>query len=255
MLNSTSFKGIALSVTLGLMLGCSSSNEEQQEIAVNAGAQQLYETAKRSMEAGNFSAAAQTLSALDSRFPFGPLSNQVQLDLIYTYYKSGRADEALATIDRFVRLNPNHSDVDYALYMRGLTNMESDTNLFQDMLNIDRTDRDPTTSREAFNDFRRLIEQFPASKYAADARQRMVYIKNRLASYEIAIARFYLRREAYVAAANRGRYVIEYFPDSDQVQAALEIMVTSYDLLGLKELKDNAIKTLKANFPDSEFIG
>jgi len=254
MLNSTSFRGFALSVTLGLMLGCSSSNEEQQEIAVNSGAQQLYETAKRSMEAGNFSAAAQTLSALDSRFPFGPLSNQVQLDLIYTYYKSGRADEALATIDRFVRLNPNHSDVDYALYMRGLTNMESDTNLFQDMLNIDRTDRDPTTSREAFNDFRRLIEQFPASKYAADARQRMVYIKNRLASYEIAIARFYLRREAYVAAANRGRYVIEYFPDSDQVQAALEIMVTSYDLLGLTELKENAIKTLKANFPDSEFI-
>lgn len=254
MLSRNTYKGISLFAAAVFVFGCSSSSEEQQEIAVNAGAQEIYDTAKRSMEAGNFSAAAQTLSALDSRFPFGPLSNQVQLDLIYTYYKSGRTDEALATIDRFVRLNPNHSDVDYALYMRGLANMESDTNLFQDMLNIDRTDRDPTKSREAFNDFRRLIEQFPASKYSADARQRMVYIKNRLASYEIAIARFYLRRQAYVAAANRGRYVIEYFPDSDQVQAALEIMVTSYDLLGLTELKQNAIKTLKANFPDSEFI-
>ncbi len=234
--------------------GCSSSNNEEKAVLANMGAQQLYDRAKESMEVGNFSAAAQTLSALDSRYPFGPLSNQVQLDLIYSYYKSGKIEETLATIDRFVRLNPNHSDVDYAYYMRGLTNMESDSNLFQELLNIDRTDRDPSKFREAFEDFRRLIQQYPDSKYAADAKQRMVHIKDRLARYEIAIARFYMRREAYVAAANRGRYVIEHFPDSTQVQQALEIMVSSYEQLGLDELKNNAMKTLKLNYPESEFI-
>ncbi|GEA11920.1 outer membrane protein assembly factor BamD [Alteromonas sp. KUL49] len=237
------------------MTGCSSSDEEEQIIVANMGAQQLYDSAKQSMEVGNFSAAAQTLSQLDSRFPFGPLSHQVQLDLIYSYYKSGKPEEAIANIDRFIRLNPNHSDVDYAYYMRGLTNMESDSNLFQEIMQIDRSDRDPSKSREAFNDFRRLIQQYPDSKYAADAKARMLHIKDRLARYEIAIARYYMKRSAYVAAANRGRYVIEHYPDSTQVQSALEIMVSSYEQLGLTELRDNAMKTLRINFPDSEFIG
>ncbi|WP_394221055.1 outer membrane protein assembly factor BamD [Alteromonas gracilis] len=244
-------------VLLGAMVsvaGCSSSDTEEKAVLANMGAQQLYDRAKQSMDMGNFSVAAQTLSALDSRYPFGPLSHQVQLDLVYSYYKSGKTDETLATIDRFIRLNPNHSDVDYAYYMRGLTNMESDSNLFQELMNIDRADRDPSKSRQAFEDFRKLIQQYPDSKYAADAKQRMVHIKDRLARYEIAIARFYMRRQAYVAAANRGRYVIEHFPNSTQVQHALEIMVSSYEQLGLEELRLNAMKTLKLNYPDSEFI-
>ncbi|WP_018982944.1 outer membrane protein assembly factor BamD [Salinimonas chungwhensis] len=245
-------------LVVGVMVsvaGCSSSDDAEEKAAMaNMGAQQMYQQAQQSMQSGNFSAASNTLSALDSRYPFGPLSHQVQLDLIYSYYKSGKIDETIATIDRFIRLNPNHSDIDYAFYMRGLVNMEADSNLFQELLNIDRTDRDPSKSRQAFDDFRRLIQQYPDSKYAADARKRMMFIKNRLASYEIAIAKFYMRREAYVAAANRGRYVIEHFPDSDQVQRALEIMVSSYEELGLTELRDNAIKTLKLNYPDSSFI-
>ena len=245
-------------VVLGAMVsvaGCSSSaDNEEKAVLANMGAQQLYERAKQSMEVGNFSAAAQTLSALDSRYPFGPLSHQVQLDLIYSYYKSGKNEETIATIDRFIRLNPNHSDVDYAYYMRGLTNMEADSNLFQELMNIDRTDRDPSMSREAFEDFRRLIQQYPESKYAVDARKRMLHIKDRLARYEIAIARFYMRRQAYVAAADRGRYVLEHFPDTTQVQQALEIMVSSYEQLGLDELRENALKTLRLNYPDSEYI-
>ena len=121
-------------------------------------------------------------------------------------------------------------------------------------MNIDRTDRDPSMSREAFEDFRRLIQQYPESKYAVDARKRMLHIKDRLARYEIAIARFYMRRQAYVAAANRGRYVLEHFPDTTQVQQALEIMVSSYEQLGLDELRENALKTLRLNYPDSEYI-
>ena len=121
-------------------------------------------------------------------------------------------------------------------------------------MNIDRTDRDPSKSRQAFEDFRRLIQQYPDRKYAADAKQRMIYIKDRLARYEIAIARFYMRRQAYVAAANRGRYVIEHFPNTTQVQQALEIMVSSYEQLGLDELRENALKTLRLNYPESEFL-
>ena len=243
--------GIVLTTVL---IGCSSSDKKEQAISANLDAQEIYQSAKEKMVAGNFSAAVQFLTALDSRYPFGPLSHQVQLDLIYATYKSGEKDRALATIDRFVRLNPNHSDVDYALYMRGLTNMEFDSNLFQDLVRLDRSDRDPSSSREAFEDFRQLIQQFPNSKYAADAQKRMLFIKDRLARYEIAVARFYMRREAFVAAANRGRYVIENYPDSNQIQQALEIMVESYEQLGLDELKNNALKTLKFNFPDSAYI-
>ncbi len=246
---------IALSLTSMLLLGgCSSAPDKEVAELELQGPQAIYAAAKQAMDNGNFGGAAEMLSGLDSRYPFGELSHQIQLDLIYSYYKSGDSDQALATIDRFIRLNPNHKDIDYAYFMRGLTNMEQDDNLFQSLFNIDRSDRDPTASREAFNDFRQLIDSFPESKYATDAQKRMVYIKTRLAKYEIAIARFYMRREAYVAAANRGQYVLEYYSDTGMVQEALEIMVSCYDQLGLDQLKSNTIKILKLNYPQSEFI-
>ncbi|WP_158967927.1 outer membrane protein assembly factor BamD [Paraglaciecola sp. L3A3] len=256
MINKIKFRNILFTSVLAVLVGCSSApkDEDTDLILKNKGVQGLYQDAKEKMKAGNFSAATEILSSLDSRFPFGPHSNQVQLDLIYGYYKTGKTQEGLAIIDRFVRLNPNHSDVDYAIYMRGLTNMEVDNNLFQELVGIDRSDRDPSNSRDAFNDFRRLIETYPDSKYAADAQKRMLHIKSRLAKYEIAIARYYMRREAYVAAANRGRYVIENYFDTNHVQEALEIMVECYDQLKLDELKNNAMKTLKLNYPNSSFI-
>lgn len=245
---------IAVVCSVLVLSACSSSDDEQERIVANQGAKVLYDQAKEDMKNGNFTRASEILSQIDSRFPFGPLSHQVQLDLIYSYYKSSKTDQALATIDRFTRLNPNHADVDYTLYMRGLTNMELDNNLFQELLGVDRNDRDPSKSKEAFEDFRRLLEKYPDSKYAVDARKRMLFIKNRLASYEVAVAKYYMRRGAYVASSNRGRYVIENFPDTDQVQAALEIMVESYDQLELTELKDNATKTLRLNYPNSSLL-
>ena len=188
---------------------------------------------------------------LDSRYPFGPLSHQVQLDLIFAYYKTGKTDQAIATIDRFIRLNPNHSDVDFALHMRGLVNLDADKNLFQEMFGIDRTDRDPSHSRQAFEDFRSLIEKYPNSRYAADAKQRMVAIKQRLAQYEIRIAQFYMARQAWVAAANRAQYVVENYADTNTVKQALQIMVECYDQLGLEELKEHARTTLLLNFPEA----
>lgn len=256
MISKINLRNIILTSVLVMTAGCSAVPEDEDVDLVlrSRSAQSLYEDAKEKMLLGNFNAATQTLSALDSRFPFGPLSHQVQLDLVYGYYKTGRTDEALAIIDRFTRLNPNHSDVDYAIYMRGLTNMEMDSNLFQELVGIDRSDRDPSNSRQAFKDFRRLIEKYPDSKYSADAQKRMLHIKSRLAKYEISIARYYMRRDAYVAAANRGRYVIEYYPDTKHVQEALEIMVESYDQLKLEDLKNNAMRTLKLNYPNSSFI-
>ncbi|XOV78518.1 MAG: outer membrane protein assembly factor BamD [Aestuariibacter sp.] len=255
-MKSDLLRSISLALLLGVALtGCSSSPDEEDLIIANKGAEALYDDAKKAMKVGNFNRAAATLAALDSRYPFGPLSNQVQLDLIYAYHKTGKTDEALATIDRFIRLNPNHSDVDYAHYMRGLVNMESDRNFFQEIVNIDRSDRDTTEVRAAFEDFRTLIDKFPDSKYAADARQRMLFIKHRLAKYEIAVARYYIERGAYVAAANRGQYIVENFSDTNLVKEALEIMVVCYTELGLDELKSNALNTLRLNYPNSDILG
>lgn len=245
---------VSAAFIVSILSACSSSPDDEDIVIANKGAEALYEDAKNSMEIGNFNQAAATLSALDSRYPFGPLSHQVQLDLIYAYYKSAKSDEALATIDRFIRLNPNHSDVDYAMYMRGLVNMGSDSNFFQDLVGLDRSDRDATEARGAFNDFKTLIEQYPDSKYAPDARKRMLHIKNRLAKYELAVARYYMKREAYVAASNRGQYVVEQFPDTAHVQTALEIMVECYEHLELPALKENALQTLRLNFPESSYV-
>jgi outer membrane protein assembly factor BamD len=237
-----------------ILSACSSSDKDDIAKVPDSSPLAIYNTAKESLTNGNYSRAGELLATLDSRYPFGPLSHQVQLDLIYAYYKSGKEDQAVATIDRFVRLNPNHSDVDYALYMRGLVNQQLEDNTFQSMFGIERSDRDPTKTREAFADFKRLIEEYPESKYVSDARQRMVYLKNRLAKYELMIASYYLKRDAYIAAANRGKYVVEFYPDSSEVQNALELMVFCYEELGMQTLKDNTLKVLKQNFPSSDAL-
>ena len=150
---------IILSASLLALGGCTTSQEDRAEAVANQGIQPLYADARNSMSVGNFAQATQILSLIDSKYPFGPHSHQVQLDLIYSYYKGGKPDQAVATIDRFVRLNPNHADVDYAYFMRGVTNMELDDNLFQNLLGVDRDDRDPSKSKEAIEDFRRMIQK------------------------------------------------------------------------------------------------
>lgn len=238
----------------GLVLtACSSSPDEysgERITDVEAG----YERAKRSIYGGNYVGARQTLEELNKRFPFGALTHQIQLDLIYVYYKTGDIDKALAAIDRFTRLNPNHQAIDYVLYMRGLTNERASENLFQDLLGVDRSDRDPSKAREAFDDYGELVRRFPDSKYAADARQRMLGIKSRLAQHELAVADYYIKREAYLAAANRGKYILENFADTPEVEHALAVMAHAYDQLGLDELKADALATLAHNFPSSEYL-
>ena len=245
-------KMIFLVLALGLA-GCSASEIEIDKVP-DKSAQGLFVDARESLDNGLYQKAIQILSAIDSRFPFGPISHQVQLDLIYAYYKSGDADQGIALTDRFLKLNPNHPNIDYVYYMRALINQATETNLFQDIAGIDRSDRDPSSSREAFNDFRRVLDNYPNSKYAADARKRMISIKSRLARYELAVARYYIKREAFASAANRGRYIVEYFSPSLEVEEALEIMIKSYGELGLDDLKRNAKQVLAANYPNNQQV-
>jgi len=244
---------IILTVLALTLTGCSSSDDDIEKVP-DKSAQALFVDARSALDSGLYQKAIQILGAIDSRFPFGPISHQVQLDLIYAYYKSGDAAQGIALTDRFLRLNPNNSNVDYVYYMRALINISTEENLFQDMAGIDRTDRDPEASRSAFNDFKIIVTDFPDSKYAADSRKRMIAIKSRLAQYEVAVAKYYIKREAYASAANRGRYIVEYFSPSPEIEQALEIMIECYDKLGLEDLKTNAMQVLAANYPNNKLV-
>ncbi|RLV61680.1 outer membrane protein assembly factor BamD [Parashewanella curva] len=244
-------KGVALALLALTLNACSSKPEE---ISKKATAEVLYSQARTSMELGNYSKAIRTLEALDSRYPFGPYKTQVQLDMIYSYYKTGDTAQALANIDRFIRLNPTSKDIDYVYFMRGLTNMQSDDYLFHDLLNIDRTDRDPQHAEQAFKDFDKLIKLHPTSKYAADARQRMKAIKNRLARYSIHVAEYYFKMSAWSAAASRAQYVLETFEGSPSREKALEIMAKAYKELGQKTLENHVLSVMKANYPNNSLL-
>ncbi len=246
-------KIVCLTLVLGLT-ACSGTNEKEIEKVPDKSAQALFSDARQSLDNGLYQKAIQILSAIDSRYPYGPISHQVQLDLIYAYYKSGDAAQGIALTDRFLRLNPTHANLDYVYYMRALINIATQENLFQDLAGIDRSDRDPTAARDAFKDLKTILEKYPESKYAADSRQRMLGIKSRLAKYELSVARYYLKREAYVSSANRGKYIVEYFSPSPETEQALEIMILCYDELGLEDLRINAKQVLAANYPNNPLV-
>lgn len=233
--------------------GCSSTKDDVEKVP-DRSAQSLFSEARESLDKGMYQKAISLLSAIDRRFPFGPISHQVQLDLIYAYYKSDQTEEGVALADRFLKLNPDHPNIDYAHYLRALMKLSEDSNGFQEFLGIDRTDRDPQPAMEAFNSFKTIISEYPESRYANDARQRMIAIKSRLAQYELQVAEYYMKREAWVSAANRGRYILEYFSPSPEMEKALEIMIECYSQLKLDDLKSNAKQVLAVNFPKNALV-
>ncbi|MGL4859864.1 MAG: outer membrane protein assembly factor BamD [Enterobacteriaceae bacterium] len=237
-------KTLATAALLALILtGCSSKKDEVPDIPPA----ELYATAQAKLQDGNYKAAITQLEALDSRYPFGPYAQQVQLDLIYAYYKSGEYPLAQASIDRFIRLNPTHPNVDYVLYMRGLNDMAMDDSVVQDFFGIDRSDRDPQFARTAFRDFSQLVNQFPNSQYAADAQKRLVFLKNRLAKHELAVARYYTKRGAYVAVINRVEQMLRDFQDTQATRQALPLMENAYRQLKLPDQADKVAKIIAAN--------
>lgn len=232
-------------LVVGLLLsGCASHKEKNSQTG-----QQIYQQAKKQLDAGNYDLAIKNLQLLESRFPFGPYAEQAQLDLIYAHYQNYENDAAIEAANRFIRLHPRHPNVDYAYYMRGLANFTEGKGLFERFMPTDLTERDPGTARESFSDFAELLRKFPHSEYAPDARARMIYLRNLLARHEINVANYYFKRRAFLAAANRGRYVVENFPRTPAVPDALAIMVQAYMLLDMNQLADDTLAVLRLNYP------
>ena len=227
--------------------GCSKDDIEEDLEATELA---YYTSAQESLRAGNYTGAIQKLQLLESRFPFGRYAEQAQLEIIYAYYKSAQPEAARSAADRFIRLHPTHPNVDYAYYLKGMVSFEQDKNFLANFIPMDPSTRDPGAARESFNDFSQLIRRFPNSEYAPDAQRRMKYLRNLLAQSEIHVAEYYIRRGAYVAAANRGRYVFENFQGSVAVPDALAIMVEAYALLEMTDLAQQALEVLATNYPD-----
>jgi len=212
--------------------------------------EQFYRTANQQLNASNFSGAVRTYQALESRFPFGQYAAQAQLELIYAHYRASNVEGARAAADRFIRLHPDHESIDYAYYMKGVATFSENTGFMSRFLPTDPSKRDISRARDAFNEFSLLMTLYPDSDYTADARARMVFLRNNLAAYEIHVADYYLERRAYIAALNRGRYVVENFQGSPVVADAVAIMVECYLRLGLNDLADTSLALLRDNYPD-----
>ena len=240
-----------LLLSLALISGCSKDEVEDDLEATELA---YYTSAQESLRAGNYSGAIQKLQLLESRFPFGRYAEQAQLEIIFAYYKSVQPEAARSAADRFIRLHPTHPNVDYAYYLKGMVSFEQDRNFLSNIIPMDPSTRDPGAARESFQDFSQLISRYPNSEYAPDAQQRMKYLRNLLAAAEIHVARYYIRRGAYVAAANRGRYVFENFQEAAAVPDALAIMVEAYQLLEMNDLAEKALLVLNSNYPEHESL-
>lgn len=227
-----------------------------KEVDETAGwsAQKLYGEAKDAMAARAWDKATKYLEKLEARYPYGRFAQQAQLDVAYVYWKNGERASATAAADRFIKLYPNHANVDYAYYLKGLITFNENTGLLSLIDNPDLTERDSKGTRESFEAFKELTARFPDSKYAEDALLRMRYLVNSLAQYEVHVARYYMKRRAFVAAANRAQYAVQHYPQTPALEEAVFIMVKAYDSLGMVELRDAADRVMRKNFPESRYL-
>lgn len=243
-----------LILSLSLTTGCSwlgwGDEEQTEEDSAGLTEKDFYERIQTSLNASNWTVAISNLQLLESQFPFGKYAEQGQLELIYAQYKSGDYESSIASADRFIRLHPQHPNVDYAFYVKGLSEISQTGGFFDSFLPTDSSMRDIGEARGAFTTLTELLSRFPESPYAADARKRLVSLRNRLARAEIHVANYYFTRGAYLAAANRGRFVVENFQQSPAVPDGLAVMAQAYYLLEMKELADNSVEVLVANYPE-----
>ena len=233
-----------------ILLAACAGNDDMPDIAADSGEAQIYRQAERYLDSRNYDLAVRSLQALESRYPFGKYAEQAQLELIYAHYGAFETEAAIEAANRFIRLHPQHPNVDYAYYMKGLAATAADNDILARFLPLDKTRRDVSYAREAFAEFSQLVTRFPDSPYAPDAKARMVHLRNLLARHEINVANYYFRRGAYLAAANRGRYVVENFQRTPAVADGLAVMAQGYRLLGRDELAADATETLALNYPD-----
>jgi outer membrane protein assembly factor BamD len=231
---------------LGLtLIGCNSKKDAYKGMT----ATQIYAQGQKNLKKENYTEAAKDFEALEARYPYGEYSDKSQLDLIYSYYKKNEPAMALSAAERFIRMNPRHPQTDYAYYLKGLVNYEENMSFKYRHLPLDRSARDSTPAQDSFDTFKELIERFPNSSYAKDARQRMVYLRDQLAHHEMGIVDYYMNRGAYLSAANRANYIVKHYEHTSVIPDALRAMVKAYRALGMNELADDAEKVLKLNFP------
>jgi outer membrane protein assembly factor BamD len=235
-----------------LLAACGSTPDDR--LAPAAQAEKLYREARDDIAAGAYDRAIQLLGRIEGLAAGSLLAQQALLDLAYANWRSGEQAAALSTIDRFIRLNPSSPALDYAFYLKGLINFNDDLGFIGRLANQDIAERDQRAARDAWQAFKQLVDQFPQSRYAADARLRMNHILHTLAAHEVHVARYYFRRGAYLAAANRAQIAVSDFQQAPAVEEALFIMMQAYDKLELPELRDAAERVLKRNFPDSDFL-
>lgn len=252
-LNMQKHSIIILALFVFTLAGCSSAPKEPNLNTTKVEsmtAQELFDGAKRSMRASNYMRAIELLEEIDTRYPFGRISEQAKLELMYAYFKKGDYESGQALADRFLRQHPQHENADYAYYMKGVMHYEQEVGSFKEFFTADIEKRDTTNIKAAFDNYKTLVEVYPESKYAPDARQRMVQIRNLLADYELHVARYYMKRDTYIAAANRAKYIVENFPKTPAIPSALEILINSYKILELPEIAEEYRKTLLLNYPD-----
>jgi len=241
---------MAASLAAGLA-GCGTTPGDE---FAGMSADKLYADAREEAADGNFEAAIKRYEKVEARASGTLMAQQAQLELAYAYYKTGERAQGLAKIERFVRLHPTSPAMDYALYLQGLINFNDDLGLFGRISKQDISERDQQASRDAYESFKQVSDRYPNSKYAGDARLRMNYIVNSLAAGEVHVARYYFRRGAYLAAANRAQVAVSEFRNSPAVEEALYIMVKSYEQLAMPQLRDDALRVLQKNFPNSSFL-
>jgi outer membrane protein assembly factor BamD len=241
---------LVVALLAGVLAACGSTPRYDEKDS----AEKLYADARDDMSAGSYDRAIKTLEKVEGRAAGTLLAQQAQLELAYAYWKTGERAQAQSTLDRFIKLHPSSPALDYAMYLKGLVHFNDNLGILSAISRQDISERDQQASRDAYQAFKQLVDQFPNSKYAADARVRMDYIVNALAQYELHVARYYYRRGAYVAAANRAQQALREYQQTPSIEEALYILAQSYDQLGLTQLRDDADRVLKQNYPESRFV-
>jgi outer membrane protein assembly factor BamD len=238
---------------LGLVIGLAACDTTPRDETAQWSPEKLYSEAKAEAAVGNWEAASRHYERLEGRAAGTVLAQQAQIERAYAMYKTNEKAQALSILERFIKLHPTSPAVDYALYLQGIVNFNDNLGILGSLSRQDLSERDQQAARDSYQSFKQLVDQFPRSVYAEDAQVRMGYIVNSLAAYEVHVARYYYRRGAYVAAANRAQQTVQEFQQSPATEEALYIMVQSYDRLGLNDLRDDAERVLRKNFPDTQF--
>jgi outer membrane protein assembly factor BamD len=229
--------------------GLFGSKPDADSSAKTPSVEEMYNDAKKNLNANSYEEAIKLFESLQSHYPYGRYAQQAQLEIAYAYYRQNEPESAISAADRFIKQYPNNPHVDYAYYVKGLANFNADIGLFGIASGQDPTERDPKSAQDSFAAFKDLVTRFPSSRYAADSRLRMQYLLDALAKYEIHVARYYLRRGANIAAVNRAKEVLTQYPNTPAIHDALLVLVQGYDTLGMKELRDDAQRVLNKNFP------